>query len=135
MANDIIGVKEVKKLLQDVGKVSDKSITPASKKGAKMSLSYAKSHIMDRLTGKYSKGTLKRSLKIKLERRKKGKRVYQIGPNPEGWYAHFIDYGFTDRKGVYHQGNRFLRDSIDSQRDEINQTILTEMANEIDKLR
>jgi hypothetical protein len=72
---------------------------------------------------------------IRKEKRKKGKSVYQVGPDSTGWYAHFVDYGFTDKSGVKWEGNRFLRDSIDTNREVITETILEEMAKELDKLR
>lgn len=137
MANDIVGVDEVRRLFEEVGNAPAKVLTTATKKAAKKALNYAKAHCPESIDGSHGNppGTLKKSLRIKKEKRKKGKSVYQIGPGPEGWYAHFADYGFTDKSGMKWEGNKFLRNSIDTQRNSINQEILSELANEIDKLR
>jgi HK97 gp10 family phage protein len=133
----IIGVNEVKKLFEDVGQAPAKVMTTATKKGAKIALNYQKANCPESVDGShgYPPGTLKRSLKIKKEKRKKGKSVYQVGPDSTGWYAHFGDYGFTDKAGVKWQGNRFIRNSVDLNRGAIEETMLGEMAKELDKLR
>ncbi len=151
MANDIIGVKEVKKLLEEAGKAPAKVLTTSTKKGARIALAYAKAHVYDGF--EEQTGTLKRSLKIRKEKRKKGKSVYQVGPDASGWYAHFLDFGHWNTGGVklakkgtaardaqtsgmtWNPGNRFLRNSVDIQRDGIEQIILEDMAKELDKLR
>lgn len=137
----VYGIEEVVRLFEEVDKAPARVLTQAVKKSAKIALNYAKSHVY---TGgfspngqpygryKHPPGNLKKMLKLKSEKRKKGKRVYQLSSD---WYAHFIDYGFTDRGGTFHQGNRFLRNSIDINRDAINQNILNELGNELDKLR
>ena len=139
MANTtgLYGVREVQELLRQVDRVSSKAVTTASKKGAKLALNYAKSHCPESIDGSHgnSPGTLKRSLKIKSEKYKRGKRVYTIGPSSEGWYAHFVDYGFTDRSGIYWYGNKFLRNSVDTQRNQINDIMLNTLGEELDRLR
>lgn len=137
MADAIIGIKEVKKMLEDVGKAPAKVLSSSTKKGAKIALAQAKRDCPESLDGSHGNppGTLRRSLRIKKEKRKKGKSVYTIGPDETGWYAHFGDYGFTDKNGVKWEGNRFLRDSVDNNRGTIQDTILDEMAKEIDKVR
>ena len=135
--NHIIGVLEVKKLLDEVGKAPAKVMTSATKKGARIALAYAKAHCPESADGSHGSppGTLKRSLKIKKEKRRKGKSVYTIGPDQEGWYAHLVDYGFTDKSGTKWQGNKFLRNSVDANRTIIDQIILETLASELDKLR
>ena len=137
MVNSIIGIEDVKSLLDEVGKAPAKVLTAATKKGAKIALAYAKAHCPESIDGSHGMppGTLKKSLKIKKEKRRTGKSVYTIGPGQEGWYAHFADYGFTDKAGMKWQGNKFLRNSIDSNREIIDQAILEDMAKELDKLR
>ncbi|TGE31327.1 HK97-gp10 family putative phage morphogenesis protein [Desulfosporosinus sp. Sb-LF] len=138
--NSIVGIEDVKKLFEEVGKAPTKVLTAATRKGANIALSYAKAHCPEGVewtSGRYAHepGTLKKSLRIKKEKRKMGKSVYTVGPGPEGWYAHFVDYGFTTRNGRYVPGNRFLRDSVDKNRGQIQTVMLTEMALELDKLR
>jgi HK97 gp10 family phage protein len=135
--SEVIGAEDVIKLFEEIGQLPTKVLTTATKKGANIALEYARAHCPESVDGSHGAppGTLKKSLSIKKERSKSGKSVYQIGPGPEGWYAHFVDYGFTDRDGVKWQGNRFLRDSIDKNRESINETILSELAIELDKLK
>jgi hypothetical protein len=136
MAERVTGVREVQQLLQQVDKVAAKVITGSSKAGARIALNYAKAHCPTSIKGKtgpyaHAPGNLKKSLKMTLEKRKNGKRVYQIGGTghyDSGWYAHFVDYGFTDKSGVFHQGNKFLRNAIDLNRGVINQAILQNLA-------
>ena len=140
MSNSIIGIAEVRRLFEEVGKAPAKVLTSATRKGANIALRYAKAHCPEGVewtSGRYAHepGTLKKSLRIKAEKRKKGKKVYTVGPGPEGWYAHFADYGFTTRNGRFIPGNRFLRDSVDKNRGTIHSTILREMAKELEKLR
>jgi HK97 gp10 family phage protein len=140
VSRSITGINEVRRLFEEAGRAPAKVLTPATRKGAKIALAYAKAHVpvgAEWTTGQYAHepGTLKKSLGIKKEKRKKGKSVYRVGPGPEGWYAHFADYGFTARNGRYIPGNRFLRDSVDVNRRVINRTILTELAKELNKLR
>jgi len=140
VSNNIIGIEDVQRLFEEVGKAPAKVLTSATRKGANIALKYAKAHVpvgVEWTTGKFAHepGTLKKSLRIKKERGKKGKSVYTVGPNASGWYAHFADYGFTTRNGRYIPGNRFLRNSVDNNRALIEQTILTGLAAELDKLR
>ena len=140
MSNNIVGIEDVQRLFEEVGKAPAKVLTSATRKGANIALKYAKAHVpvgVEWTTGKFAHepGTLKKSLRIKKERGKKGKSVYTVGPNASGWYAHFADYGFTTRNGRYIPGNRFLRDSVDNNRALIEQTILTGLATALDKLR
>ena len=140
MPINIVGVAEVQRLFEEVGKAPAKVLTASTRKGARIALKYAKDHVpvgTEWTTGKYAHepGTLKKSLKLKKEKRKKGKSVYDVGPDKNGWYAHFLDTGFTAPNGRFIPGTRFLRDSVDKNRAVINQTILSEMANELEKLR
>lgn len=125
----IYGVDEVKSLLTKVEKFPIKILTKAVKDAAKIALAYAKANV-------YSGGFKKETgdsykLKIKAEKRKKGKKVYFIQGD---WKAHWIDFGHW-AKGTWVPGNRFLRDSVDKNRQKIQQTILNELGKELDKLR
>jgi HK97 gp10 family phage protein len=134
MADNIIGVEDVKKLINEVGKVSARVLTTASKTGAKIALADAKRNVYN---GFFEQtGTLKRSLRIWSQKKKpKNKRVYIMGPDSTGWYAHFIDYGFTTRNGNYMPGNRFLRNAIDNNRESIKNAQMAFMYEKIKGLR
>lgn len=132
------GVDEVVKLLKQVDKVSATVISRAAKVGAQIALEDAKQNCPESADGSHGNppGTLKKSLKISMEsKRKSGKRVYQIGPGKDGWYAHFVDYGFTTRGGRKVQGNGFLRNAVDKNRSTINDEVLKTLAGELKKLR
>lgn len=140
MANSIVGLNEVRRLFEEVGRAPAKVLTSATRKGARIALRYAKAHVpvgVEWTTGTFAHepGNLKKSLKIKKEKRKRGKSVYTIGPDSTGWYAHFLDTGFTARNGRFIPGTRFLRDSVDVNRGKIRDTILEDMAKELEKLR
>jgi len=140
VANDIIGIADVQRLFEEVGKAPAKVLTSSTRKGARIALNYAKAHVpvgVEWTSGAFAHepGALKKSLRIKKEKSKKGKSVYTIGPGAAGWYAHFLDSGFTARNGRFIPGTRFLRDSVDKNRVIIEQTILSVMGTELDKLR
>lgn len=139
---DVVGIEDVIDLLKEVDNIATRSVTKAARAGAKIALEYAKRHCPVSKTGKpfgkypHPPGNLKKSLRLKLEKKRtKGKRVYQVGPNEKGWYAHFVDYGFTDRAGKYHEGNQFLRDSVDKNREQINRKTLEVLGDELKKVR
>ena len=158
MANyHVTGLDQVRILFEEVGNAPAKVLTASTRAGASIALKYAKAHVpvgVEWTTGQYAHepGTLKKSLRIKKEKNKKGKSVYTIGPNKTGWYAHFLDYGHWATGGkrlstsektrnaqttgmTWVPGNRFLRDSVDRNRATIKQTILSVMARELNKLR
>lgn len=139
---DIVGLEDVISLLKEVEKVSIRTVTKAAKAGANIALKDAQGKCPVSENGQqfgsyqHPPGNLKKSLKLKLEKKRtEGKRVYQVGPDSSGWYAHFVDYGYTDRTGRYHQGNRFLRDSVDNNRTEINSKVMQTLASELEKVR
>ena len=145
--NYIVGVREVQNLLDQMNRVSARIVTGASKSGAKIALADAKKNCPVSVDGSHGNppGTLKRSLKVWAQKKKsKGKRVYIMGPTKEGWYAHFVDYGFFATGGKrlsrnestraqqtvgmrWVPGNRFLRDAIDNNREKIRQEILNKL--------
>lgn len=116
-------------------------MTKSAKAGAIIAFNYAKTHAPVGETG-----NLKKSIKLKLEKRKTGKRIYDIKLGDEtgvkfskegkrSFYPVSQEYGWTDQYGNHHAGKRFMRNAIDKNRNTINQTILETMGKEIDKLR
>lgn len=142
---EIFGVKEVKKLLEDVGKAPAKVLTKAAKSGAKIVQADAKAN------APVDTGNLKRGIKLKTEKRRKYKRVYEIGFFGKGgkgeefvkigkngkrsFYPVSQEYGWVDKSGKKHPGKRFLRNAVDHNRERVKNEMLTVMGTEIDKLK
>lgn len=136
----IYGVDDVKKLFNQVENVSVKVLTKAAKTAAKIVLSHAKAN------APIDTGNLKKSMKLKMERRRKWKRVYDIkfvGENlakesksgKRSFYPASQEYGWIMKNGKKHPGKRFLRDAADKNRDTVNKTVLNVLGQELDKLR
>lgn len=137
MGKVVTGIKEVDKLFDQCLVMTQKHITTAAKKGAKVSWNYAKSKVpvSDDGKGMRPPGNLKDSLRMWKEKRKRGKAVYRIGPNYDGWYAHFQDSGFTTVNGRWIPGYRFLRDAVDKNRNIINDVIKNELKLQLNKIK
>lgn len=144
--NSIIGINEVRRLFEEVGKAPAKVLTKAVKTSAKIVLLAA------RAGAPVDQGNLKRGIRLKAERRgKKGKRVYQVGVfgkagggeefvkiserGKRSFYPASQEYGWTDESGKYHPGYRYLRNAADRNAQRVHTMMLEIMAEELDKLR
>lgn len=134
--NNIQGVAEFQRLLEQAGRVPAKALTQATKKAANIVRNQAKTDAPKET------GLLKRSLKLKSEKRKTGKKVYRIGFFAEGlvkfsstgkrsFYPASQEYGWIDRNGRHHPGKRFFRNAVDSNRRLIEETIVRELINSL----
>lgn len=132
MAVSVIGVREVQELLRQVDRVAQKVITKSAKSGANIALKDA------RANAPKSTGNLKKSIKLKAEKRRKGKKVYDIkfiGENlvkisttgKRSFYPASQEFGWVDEQGRRHEGKRFLRNAIDNNRGQIEQEVLRTM--------
>lgn len=142
---DITGMAEIRKLFSDIEKIPDRALGKASRAGSNIALKDARKNS--------PKKTLKlaRGIKLKKEKRKKGKHVYQIGffgasgkgeefvkvskDGKRSFYPVSQEFGWIDEKGVKHEGKRFLRNAIDNNRDKIQKAITDVIGKELDKLR
>jgi len=141
---EIEGMKELERTIRELGKLPQKCVTPAAKKGARIALKAAKAKAPF-LTGALEEGIILKGEKT----RRKGKKVYQVTMNPamndvfvkttkDGkryYYPASQEYGFITKDGGYVPGFHFLRDSIDDNRRQIEKTVVDELAKQIDKLR
>lgn len=141
----IIGMDKVQKLINDIGKVPAKILTKATKTAATIVRNEARSN------APVDTGAMRRGLKLKSEKRRKHKRVYEVGffgkagkgeefvryskSGKRAFYPASQEYGWTDQYGHRHEGKRFLRSAVDNNRENIRQTIMETMGNEIDKLK
>lgn len=141
MANDIIGVKEVQKLLENVGKAPAKVLTKATKAATKIVRNAARSNAPE------DSGVLKSDIIMKAEKSKKGKKVYQVFVRSDerlvkiskagkrSFYPASQEYGWTDQYGNYHPGYRFMRKAADENMGAVRSMMLDVMGKELDKLR
>ena len=144
--NSVVGVAEVQRLFEQVGKAPAKVLTKAVKNSAKIVLLAA------RANAPVDSGALKKGIKLKAERRGgKGKRVYQIGvfgsagggeefvkisaAGKRSFYPASQEYGWTDQYGKYHPGYSYLRNAADRNTARVHTMMLEIMAEELDKLR
>jgi HK97 gp10 family phage protein len=143
--SSVVGVDEVRRLFEQVGKAPAKVLTKAVKNAAKIVLLAA------RAGAPVDTGALKKGIKLRAERRRYGKRVYQIGVfGKSGGGAEFVkysstgkrsfypasqEYGWTDQYGHYHPGYRYLRNAADRNAVRVHSMILEIMAEELSRLR
>ena len=141
---EIEGMKELERTIRKLGKLPQKCVTKAAKKGAQIALKAAKQKAPF-LTGALEEGIILKAEKTK----KKGKKVYQVTMNPamndifvkttkDGkryYYPASMEYGFITRDGGYSPGFHYLRDSLVDNKERIEKTVVDVLAKEIDKLR
>jgi HK97 gp10 family phage protein len=143
--SNIEGLKELERTIQRLGALPQKCVTKAARKGANVALKAA------RQNAPVETGDLKKGLKLNGERaRIRGKKVFQVSfnrnmndqfvklskdGNKRYYYPASQEFGFMNRGGGYTPGFRYLRQSIDEHRAEIERTTVSVLASEIDKLR
>lgn len=139
MAVTVTGIDEVIRLFRQVDNVSQKVVTKAAKAGANIPYKQAK---RDAPQGKTK--NLKKAIKMKAEKRKRGKKVYDIKFVGDGlvkiskdgkrsFYPVSQEYGWMGRDGnkIVPRKARYLRNSIDQNRNAVEQKILDVMAEEL----
>jgi HK97 gp10 family phage protein len=140
----IEGMEELEKTIRKLGKLPQKCVTKAAKKGAQIALKAAKQKAPF-LTGALEEGIILKGEKT----RRKGKKVYQVTMNPamndifvkttkDGkryYYPASMEYGFITRDGGYSPGFHYLRDALVDNKTAIERTVVDELAKQIDKLR
>ncbi len=141
---EIEGMKELERTIRKLGKLPQKCVTPAAKKGARIALKAA------RANAPWETGELSNGIVLKGERaRKKGKKVYQVTLDPakndifvkttkDGkryYYPASMEYGFITRDGGYSPGFHYLRDALVDNKTAIERTVVDELAKQIDKLK
>jgi HK97 gp10 family phage protein len=139
----IEGMKELERSLDKLGKVPQKHVTSASKKGMNIVLKQS------RANAPVDTGMLKKGIKLVGERAKvKGKKIYRVvfdrnmndvfqKKNKEGkvtgYYPVSQEYGFFAKNGRYIPGYRFIHDSLADNTQKVEKTIVTTMKQKIDK--
>lgn len=141
---EIEGLKELQRTIREMGKLPQKCVTPAARKGATIALKAA------RAKAPWETGELANGIILKAEKtRKRGKKVYQVTIDPKKndifvkmtkdgkryYYPASMEYGFMTRDGGYVPGFHYLRDSLVDNKAAIERTVVDELAKRIDKLR
>jgi len=146
------GMDELEKSLKRLGKVPQKHVTSASRKGMNIVLKQAKGNAPVGDTG-----NLKKGIKMVGERsRQKGKKVYRIvfdrnmnhifqkpvknpgesgSPNAKdpAYYPVSQEYGYFARNGRYIPGFRFVRGAFENKMPEAAKTMVSTMKKKIDQ--
>lgn len=136
-------VEGLNKLMKDISKLDkmpQSQITKGARRGANVILKEARSLAPKGATKQLSKG-----IRLKAERSKKGKKVFQITfkANPEFvkvtkdgtryFYPASQEYGFRTRNGGKVDGKHFLLGAMASKKDEAARVIVDEIGKEIEK--
>lgn len=137
------GARELRKKLKRLGKVPQRHVTYAARKGMNIVLKEAK------VNAPVDTGELKRGMKLIGERSKyKGKKVYRIvfdraknhifqkkdkHGNVIAYYPISQEYGYFLRNGKYMPGLRFIRGALEQNAKLVEKTIINEMNKRIDK--
>lgn len=139
----VIGIDKLNRDLKKLGKVPQKHVTAAAKKGMNPVLKAAKADAPE------DEGNLKRGIKLSGERsRHKGKKVYRIIFDPSmndifqkknsegkitGYYPISQEYGFFAKNGRYIPGFSFIHDALISNAKNAGKIIVTHMKSKIDE--
>lgn len=139
----ITGMKQLQKSLKELGKVPQKHVTTAAKKGMNPILRDAKA------SAPYDTGMLKKGIILTGERTKtKGKKVYRVvfdramndvfqkknaDGQVTGYYPVSQEYGFFTKSGKYIPGFRFIHDSLAKNAQKSEQIIIDTMKQKIDQ--
>lgn len=139
----IEGMKELERSFRKLGKVPQKCVTPAAKKGMNIALKSAKKNAPE------DTGALKGGMKLIGEKsRVKAKKVYQVvfdrskndifqKKNKEGkvigYYPASQEYGFFAKNGRYIPGFHFMKRAMEDNSGTITRKIVSEVGKNIDK--
>jgi len=138
---EVLGIREVNKLFKKLDKVSQSVVTRAAKAGAKIARDDVRTNAPVGDTKKLIK-----SIKMKAEKRKRMKKVYDIKfvgeglvkiskDNKRSFYPISQEYGWVTQTGKKVQGKRFLRNAIDNNRETIKKVVLSTMVSELKKVK
>lgn len=138
----IEGMAELERAIQRMGKVPTKIATKAARAGAKIALKDARANAPE------DEGNLKRGIIMKPERsRKPGKKVFDVKLDPKmndvfvkesadgkrSYYPASQEYGYFTVNGRYIPGYRYLRKSMDNNKEAIENAVIEVGLTEIDR--
>lgn len=134
-SNNLTGVRELERALREVGNAPAKALTKATKKGANIMLQAAKQN-----APKDTKRMIN-SMKLKAEKRKVGKKVYQIlyknadsiglvkisRAGKRSFYPASQEYGWKLPNGRKITGKNFQKNAMNANRNKIMNTVIDEL--------
>ena len=134
--DNLIGLRELERTLRQIEKVPAKALTKATKKGANIMLQATKSNAPS------DSGKMKRSMKLKAEKRKVGKKVYQIvykdpdlikisATGKRSFYPASQEHGWKLPNGRKIPGKHFQKNSLSANRNRIMKTVIEELVNSL----
>jgi len=141
--NEIVGMKELEKMMKNLEKIPQKVVNKAARSGAAIARKAAKLNAPEDL------GNLKKGIVLKKERKTKpGKAVYDVTFDPamddvfadesndgkRSYYPASQEYGFMTVDGGFVPGYHFLRDSIVNNATAIEAKVVGVAGKEIDKV-
>jgi hypothetical protein len=143
MDTQVTGFDELKKLIDQLGKVPQKVATRAANAGARIDLSATKADapVYD--------GWLKASLKMVGERASKpGKKVYEITfdraynsklvktskAGKRSYYPVSQEFGWKYKNGGYHVGLQYMKNTAEENKSKVEQKIIDVAKDGIDKV-
>ena len=135
-SNNLTGVRELEAILRQVGNAPAKALTKATKKGANIMLKATKQNAPS------DTGKMKRSMKLRAEKRKVGKKVYQIIYKDEtlskisrtgkrSFYPASQEHGWKLPNGRKVAPKNFQRNAMNANRSLIMETVIRELTNAI----
>lgn len=149
VTTDFSDFSRLEKAIKRLGKLPQKCVTKASRKGAKHVLSEAK-----RLAP-YRLGFLEEGIILVGERsKKKGKKVYQVvfdrrmndvfqkkikdpgkykGENQKAYYPASMEYGFKTKDGGARAGERFMLNAAENKAPKMSDTVVRTLIDALDK--
>jgi HK97 gp10 family phage protein len=140
----IEGMDRLEKTIKKLGKLPQKCVSTAARKGILIAKRAAKKGGWVDQTGYLRKGIVQKAERTKTQ----GKKVYQVSMDAnmndvfvkitkEGkryYYPSSQEYGFKTRNGGYTPGFHFMRDALEDNKSKIEKEIFDVLSKEIDKL-
>jgi hypothetical protein len=157
MSVQIIGLDVLEKQIKRLGKVPQGAVTKAARTGMLIAYRSAKSNAKQVSPGKGGQGNIRKGIIFHPEKRKKGKKVYDIMMDPkmtpifrkttstglrrrngkyekgDYYYPASVEYGFITRGGGYKPGKYFLKRANAENKDKIINKIRSVLFKELDK--
>ncbi len=136
----VVGLNKLMKDIEGLSRMPQSQITKGARRGANVILKEARAKAPKGATKQLSKG-----LRLKTEKSRKGKKVFQITfkANPEFvkitkdgtryFYPASQEYGFRTRNGGKVDGKHFLLGAMASKKDAAARVIVDEIGKEIEK--
>jgi HK97 gp10 family phage protein len=129
MSVTITGVRELQRMLQRGEKAPAKVLTKATKDGANIVKMQAKADSPKKT------GALRRGIKLKAEKRRTGRKVYQIkfigdkfvkisASEKRAFYPASQEYGWRTQTGRKVPAKNFIKKAIQNNREKIKNTVI-----------